>query len=173
MAGIKTGSSEKRAKRTEKLAASEKLTNGFMLNLTYGLGAIILLEIVRRNYLRWDLGSWDFASKFCIVLGIIFAISAAVSAVGVAIRKLVIKRSAGYTVFFVISSLASFFLSYDIRLSISRKLAASGNEWAVLDFLKNLDLARDTKVVEYGVVCFLVIAFVVYAIRLAKLERKK
>ncbi len=170
MAITKTNSLEKRAKRTAKLAASEKLTNGFMLALTYGLGAIILLEIIRRHYL---MAAYNFSSKFCIVCGIIFALATAAVAILGCAKKISIAKCRNYTIFFVIASLASLFLSYDLRLLISRPLLAQKEYWGTFDFLANLNLAVDAKVVEYGVVGFLVIAFVVYAIRLALLEKKK
>lgn len=177
MAVTKTGSAEKRRKRTEKMAASERLTNGFMLCLTYGLGGIVLLEIVRRHYLmylnQFNMNALGFASKFCIVLGVLFAVGAAVMAVLGAVKKINCGKSVCYTVFFAVSSVLSFFLSYDVRVPISAKMLASKEYWGGLDFLANLNLAQDAKWVEYGVVAFLVVAFIVYAIRLAKIEKKK
>ncbi|MBQ2891139.1 MAG: hypothetical protein IJE44_05800 [Clostridia bacterium] len=170
MAVTKTNSMEKRAKRTEKMAASERLTNGFMLTLTYGLGGIIILEIIRRHYLMF---AYDFASTFSIVMGIIFAIAAAGVAVLGSMKKIAVARSRNYTIFFVVASLATLFLSFDLRLLISRPLLAQKANWGVLDFLANLNLAVDAKVLEYGVVLFLVVAFIVYAVRLALLEKKK
>lgn len=177
MAVTKTGNAEQRRKRTEKLAKSERLTNGFMLCLTYGLGAIVLLEIIRRHYLmylnRFDMNALAFASKFAIVLGILFAVGAAVFAVLGGIRKVSGAKAGTYTTLFVVASLVSFFLSYDARLPISSKLLASKEYWGKLDFLANLNLASDVKMVEFGVVAALVVAFVIYAIRLAIVERKK
>ncbi len=177
MAVTKTGSAEKRRKRTEKMVASERLTNGFMLCLTYGLGGIVLLEIVRRHYLmfmnQFNDGALQFASKFCIVFGILFAIGAAVMAVLGAVKKIMSGKSVCYTVFFAVSSVLSFFLSYDVRKLISAKMLASKDYWGKLDFLANLQLWQDAKWIEYGVIAFLVVAFIVYAIRLAKIEKKK
>ena len=170
VAVTKTNSMEKRAKRTEKMAASEKLTNGFMLTLTYGLGGIIILEIIRRHYLMF---SYDFASIFSIVMGVIFALAAAGVAVLGSMKKISVSRSRNYTIFFVVSSLATLFLSFDLRLLISKPLLATKEYWGAFDFLANLNLAVDAKFMEYGVVLFLVIAFIVYAVRLALLEKKK
>ncbi len=166
----KTGNVDKRVKRAEKMAVSEKLTNGFMLTLTYGVVAIFLLEIARRHYMSFAL---DFASKYCIVFGVLFAVLTAGAVVWGIIKADFFKKSLGYTVFFAVSSLASFFLSYDMRLPISRALFAKGEYWSGIDFLANLDLARDAKFVEYGVVAYVALAFIVYAINLARVEKKK
>ncbi len=177
MAGIKAGSTEKRVKRNEKMAVSERLTNGYMLCLTYGLGAIVLLEIVRRHYLMYlnsfDQGAFEFANMFCIVCGIIFAICAASMAILGCVKKISGGKAKTYTVTFVVASLASFFLSFDVRVPLSSKMLASKENWGVIDFLANLNLANDAKMVEFLVVAFLVVAFVVYAIRLAIIEKKK
>ena len=170
MATTKTHSLEKRAKRAAKIEASEKLTSGFMLNLTYGLAGIILLEIVRRHY---NMGSYNFASKFCIVFGIVFALATAGTAILGYLNKITVNKCRNYTIFFVISALSSLFLSFDLRLLISRPLLAKKASWGVIDFLANLNLAQDAKVIEYGVVGCLVIIFIIYAIRLALLEKKK
>ena len=170
----KTGSMDKRARRAEKMAVSEKMTNGFMLTLTYGLGAILLLEVARRQYLSWNMNSWDFASMYGIVLGILFALMAVSAVVWGTVKSALFKKAMGYTAFFVVSSLVSFFISYDMRLPLSKTLMGIKPEgWGALDFLANLDLARDIKFVEYGVVFYIAVAFVVYAIRLARVERKK
>lgn len=178
MAVTKTGNGEKRAKRTEKMVAAERLTNGFMLNLTYGLGAIILLEIVRRQYMlymsRFSESYLTFASKFCIVFGVLFAVGAGITALLGGIRKISAARSRNYTIFFAVSSIVSFLLSYDVRLPISNWLRGMGVSGGVLNFLVNLDLGgHDVVWVEYGVIAFIVIAFIVYAVRLALLEKKK
>ena len=171
MSGPKTGSMDKRARRAEKMAVSEKMTNGFMLTLTYGLGAILLLEIARRQYLSWNMDSWDFASMYGIVLGVIFAIMAVGAVVWGIVKADIFKKAMA---FFVVSSLVAFFISYDMRLPLSRTLMGIKTEgWGIWDFLANLDLARDVKYVEYGVVAYIAIAFVVYAIRLARVEKKK
>lgn len=159
---------DKRAKRAEKMAVSEKLTNGFMLTLTYGIIGIILLEIARRNYASWDI---DFASGYCIAFGVLFAVLVAGTLILGALKKIPWKKAGGYTILFVVSSLVSFFLSYDMRLPISRSLFANDVNIGMIDFLKNLDLARDVKLVEYGVGIFIAVAFVIYAIRLALLEK--
>ncbi len=175
MAVIKTENTEKKAKRKEKMAASERITNCFMLNLTYGLGSIILLEIVRRQYelymSRYDESYLTFASKFCIVFGVLFALGAAIMAILGVMNKIKTSRSRNYTIFFVIASLASFFLSYDLRLPISNILLAKGGNYGILNFMANLNISRDAKFMTYGVVVFIVVALIVYAVRLARLEK--
>ena len=175
MAVIRTENTDKKIKRKEKMAASERITNCFMLNLTYGLGAIILLEIVRRQYelymSRYDESYLAFASKFCIVVGVLFALGAATVAILGALNKIKSSRLRNYTIFFVIASLASFFLSYDLRLPISTMLLSKGGNYGALNFMANLNLARDAKFMIYGVVAFIVVALVVYAVRLARLEK--
>ncbi len=174
---MKTGRAEKRVKRNEKMAASERLTNGYMLCLTYGLGAIVLLEIVRRHYLMYlsafDADALNFANMFCIVCGIIFAMGAAAVAILGGFKTISVGRVKTYTITFVIASLVSFFLSFDVRVPLSSKLLASKSNWGMFDFLANLNLANDAKYIEYGVVGFLIIAFIIYAIRLTGLEKKK
>ena len=92
MAVIRTENTDKKIKRKEKMAASERITNCFMLNLTYGLGAIILLEIVRRQYelymSRYDESYLAFANKFCIVVGVLFALGAAIMAIYIILLKM-------------------------------------------------------------------------------------
>ena len=167
----KTGSMNKRARRAEKMAVSEKMTNGFMLTLTYGLGAILLLEVARRQYAAWN---FDFASKYSIVLGVIFALMTVGAVIWGIAKSAIFKKAMGYAAFFVVSSLVSFFVSYDMRLPASRALLGIKTEgWGVWNFLANLDIARDIKYIEYGVVVYIAVAFVVYAIRLARVEKKK
>ena len=172
---MKTGSSEKRRRRIEKAAMGEKLTNGYMLCLTYGLAGIILLEIVRRHHL---MGALTFANMFCMVCGVLFAIAAAVIAILGAFNKISKGRTVTHTIMFVVSSLIAFFLSWDIRLFISRKLYApvigeSDVDFGILDFLANPEIYDDAKYIEFAVIAFLVVAFVVYAVRLARLEKNK
>lgn len=182
MAIMKTGSSEKRRRRIEKAAMGEKLTNGYMLCLTYGLAGIILLEIVRRHHLmyvsQFNEGALTFANMFCMVCGVLFAIAAAVIAILGAFNKISKGRTVTHTIMFVVSSLIAFFLSWDIRLFISRKLYApvigeSGVDFGILDFLANPEIYDDAKYIEFAVIAFLVVAFVVYAVRLARLEKNK
>ncbi len=176
VAVTKTGSAEKRVKRKEKMAASERLTNGYMLCLTYGLCGIVLLEIVRRHYLMYyqlNMDALAFASKFGIVCGIIFAAAAAAIAVLGCLKKIGGGKAKTYIITFVVASLLSFFVSYDIRIPLSNVMLSSKDHWGPINFLANLDLARDTMYVEWGVVAFLVVAFIVYAIRLARIDKKK
>ncbi|MBE7011675.1 MAG: hypothetical protein E7415_03270 [Ruminococcaceae bacterium] len=161
---------DKRAKRAEKVAKADKLTNGFMLTLTFGIVAIFLLEIAKRNYASWEI---EFPSKYCIVLGVLFAVMIGGVLVLAALKKMQWNRAGKYTILFTVSSLVSFFISYDMRLPISRALFEKGNYWSKLDFLANLNLARDIKMIEYAVVAYVAIAFVVYAIRLVINEKRK
>ncbi len=175
MALLKTGNAEKRKKRAEKAAKGERLTNGYMLCLTYGLAAIILLEIVRRQYLvfvnSFDQAALDFANMFCIVCGVVFAVGAAGVAIFGCFRKISGGKMRTYTITFAVASIVSFFLSWDVRLPISQKMLASKENWGVFDFLANLKLYDDAKYIEFGIIGFLVVSFVIYAIRLARLEK--
>ena len=124
--------------------------------------------------------AWAFAGKFCTVLGVIFAIAAAVVVILGCIKKIAWSKVASHTPLFAVSSILSFFLVYDTRLSISTKLWNSvplneqmTKDWGMMDFLANLNLAKDTQYVEYGVIAAIVVAFVVYAIRLAINEKKR
>lgn len=165
---------DKKSKRAEKMAVSERLTNGFMLTLTYGLAAILLLEIARRHYLKWDMDAWNFASKYSIVLGVIFALGVVGALVWGAIKKNNGRKALGYTAFFAVASVVSFFISYDARLPISRAMMAKKTDgWGMVDFMANLNLARDIKFVEYGVAIYIALAFVLYAVKLARIEKKK
>lgn len=170
MALTKTENNENRSKRTEKMKASERITNCFMLNLTYGLCAILLLEVVRKHY---EMIKYDFASILCISFGILFAAGVVVFAVLGGFGKIKISRMRNYIIFFVASSLISFYLSYDVRVLLGNILRDAGLEdGSAFNFLINLDLAKEAHFAVYGVIAFLVIAFIVYALRLAFLEKK-
>lgn len=170
MASTKTENNGNRSKRTEKMKASERITNCFMLNLTYGLCAILLLEVVRKHY---EMIKYDFTSILCITFGIIFAVGVVLFAALGAFGKIKTSRMRNYIIFLVVASLISFYLSYDIRVMFGNVLRNAGLEdGSAFNFLINLDLAKEAHFAIYGVIAFLVIAFIVYSLRLALLEKK-
>ncbi len=185
MANTKAMDTGKRQKRNERMAKSERLTNGFMLALTYGLVGIVLLEVARRHYII-GIDSWSFASKFCVVLGVVFAIATAVTVILGCLKKISWGRSKTHTPLFAISSVLSFFLAYyEIRIPVANMIRSSytmeeqmlkdfsAEGWGHMNFLVNVNCARDAQYIEYGVIVAIVAAFVIYAIRLAVNENRR
>lgn len=161
----KMGQEAKRAKNREKRAKIDKITNGYMINLAWGIFLIILFRFVESGY---SSGSTVLMMPILMkVLAAVFAVAAAALFVcgGKNVRG---KKSLfmNYGAFAVVLALASLWIGFfpEIRMAIGNINAA------VLNVDSRWWISRGPIVL---VVVYLVVTLILTAIKIALIEKGK
>ncbi len=148
----------------EKEAKAEKLTNWYMINLSFGVLAIIVLLILRKLYrtpsvlIYMQSVAWVLTGLFALGAIVLFTLG----------KTKVIKncaRARNYSIFLGVCALGSLWLALYNRLRIPLEKVVriiTRNPSQTVSSYWNIYL------LIIGVVAYLVIAFVIYLIKLRK-----
>ncbi len=159
MASAKTNQNLKRARKIEKRATIDKATNWFMINLSWGILAIIILSGIQNKIM--------VNPKSAFIPAIIFA----VLAVGLYVCSKAIKalknpkRFFNYSIFSVVIAVVSLYIGLYPQI----RNFAGGLFPSLLDLDSRIWLTRGP-ITLIGV--YLLVAFVLTAIKIAKVEKK-
>ncbi len=152
---------EKKALRQERAAEKERLTNMYMINLTWGVVGIIAFIMLGTCYrtvnilVHMQMVTW-------ILTGVFAAAAIGLFAIGKAKNK---SRAVNYSIFLGVCTLCSLWLSlYNVLRPLIEKAArvVLGNPNLMVSSYWN------TRLPIIGICIYLVVAFIVYAVKVTK-----
>lgn len=156
----------KEAHRIEKEAKQEKLTNWYMITLSFGVLAIAVLLIFRQMYRTTSMLEYMPAVTWTM-FGIFAASAVAVLALGLSGIIKNKQRAVNYTVFLGVCALGSLWLALFNRIRLLAEniiIAVSGNQNLTINSHWNINA------LIILTVAYLIAAFIYYIIKLYKIK---
>ncbi len=162
----KKKNAQKNERLMNKAKKAEKLTNWYMINLCYGILAIIVILILRQLYrtpstlVYMQTVTWIATGVFALAAVLLFVL-------GKTGKIKNYSRARNYSIFMLVCALGFLWLSLynKIRIYAERAVhAITGNPGLAVSSYWNVNL------LIIGVAAYLVIAFIYYVIRMYKLR---
>lgn len=153
----------KRNKRREKKEKIDKLTNWYMINLSWGVVGLIALGFVESAYNGLYINTVPTVMK--VLAAIFFVFAAVLFALGKANVIKNTKRANNYAIFMAVVGLAGLWIGFyakirNLVVGIIPSLGSLRSEWWYAWSIR------------YALIVYLVVAFIVITIRTAIADRK-